>query len=101
VTQILRNGLLVVTISVDAADEAELNRWYQEEHVPQKLASPGYLSARRYISAETPGRYLAIFELTDASAAAVTSPAFSTGFPADDIRSRLVDMNRSLWTAIE
>ena len=28
--------------------EAEFNRWYNEEHVPERLAIPGFRKARRF-----------------------------------------------------
>ena len=47
--------------------EAELNAWYDEEHVPRLSQVPGCLSARRYriTSAVSEGmqRYLALYHL--------------------------------------
>ena len=40
-------ALLVVDIEVDAAREDEFNRWYDEEHIPEKRRSEGFYSARR------------------------------------------------------
>lgn len=47
----LPNCLLIVTAEVDAAVEADWNRWYDDVHLPDALACPGVLSGRRYISA--------------------------------------------------
>jgi hypothetical protein len=47
----LANCLLIVTAEVDAAVEAEWNRWYDEVHVPDVLACPGVRAGRRYVSA--------------------------------------------------
>ena len=44
------NCLLIVTAEVDAAVEADWNRWYNEVHLPDALACPGVLSGRRYCS---------------------------------------------------
>jgi len=41
-------GLLMVWADVPANREDEFNRWYNEEHVPERLAVPGFLSAARY-----------------------------------------------------
>jgi hypothetical protein len=46
----LPNCLLIVTAEVDAAVEADWNRWYDEVHLPDALACPGVLSGRRYVS---------------------------------------------------
>ena len=41
-------GLLEVRLHIHADHEAELNDWYDREHVPELLRSPGVLSATRY-----------------------------------------------------
>ena len=46
----LASCLLIVTAEVDAAVEAEWNRWYDEVHVPDVLACPGVRAGRRYVS---------------------------------------------------
>ncbi|MEF2978083.1 hypothetical protein [Subtercola sp. YIM 133946] len=43
--------------------EDEFNRWYNEEHLPERAAAPGFLSARRFIAIEGAPRYLAMYEL--------------------------------------
>jgi hypothetical protein len=59
-----RKHLLVVMLDVDpSVDEDEFNRWYFEEHVAERLSSPGFLSARRFKIVEGEPRYLAIYEL--------------------------------------
>jgi hypothetical protein len=39
---------LLVAMMNPPADEDAFNAWYDEEHVPLRLATPGFLSARRY-----------------------------------------------------
>lgn len=56
-------GLLLVMIEIDPAYEEEFNRWYNEEHVPERLTCPGFLSARRFIALEGEPKYLAIYDL--------------------------------------
>jgi len=76
-----RPAVLVVLTDVDPENEDELNRWYAEEHIPQRLGFPGFVRARRFTLAEgldwpgarwqetAPGRkYLTIYELEDVSA---------------------------------
>jgi hypothetical protein len=46
----LPNCLLIVTAEVDAAVEADWNRWYDEVHLPDALACPGVRAGRRYVS---------------------------------------------------
>ena len=47
-SQHIGNTVLVVTMEVDEADEAEFNKWYNEQHLPERMAIPGYISARRF-----------------------------------------------------
>jgi hypothetical protein len=35
-------GLLAVWADVDPEVEAEFNEWYDKEHVPERLAVPGF-----------------------------------------------------------
>jgi len=67
-------GLLVVQNDIVAADEAEFNAWYEEEHFPERLAVPGFLTARRYCDVSAPQRYAAIYDTT--SVAVFTSSAY-------------------------
>ena len=39
------HGLLMVYTDVPDDVEEEFNRWYDEEHIPERLAIPGVLSA--------------------------------------------------------
>jgi hypothetical protein len=41
-------GLLMVWADVPADKEEEFNRWYNEEHLQERLAVPGFLSGARY-----------------------------------------------------
>jgi len=59
------SGLLLVMIDIDPAHEEGFNRWYEEEHLPERLQCEGFLSARRYVSVEGAPKYLAIYELED------------------------------------
>jgi hypothetical protein len=42
--------LLIVTVEVDGAVEAEWNRWYDAVHLPDALKCPGVQRGRRYVS---------------------------------------------------
>lgn len=79
--------LLIVTAEVDAAIEAEWNRWYDAEHLPAALSCPGVLAGGRYVSngsvvsvergersASEKRIYTTIYEL--ASPQAVETPEF-------------------------
>ena len=63
------NTVMVVTMEVDPEDEAEFNKWYNEQHLPERMEIPGYVSARRFKLEEGDGAltYLCIWELEDGS----------------------------------
>lgn len=58
-------GLLLTMTEPPAAMEEEFNAWYDSEHLPERLAIPGFRSARRWVAAAAPGegKYLATYEL--------------------------------------
>ncbi len=57
------NLLLVTSVDIVASAEEAFNRWYDDEHLPQVLACPGFLSGARYECTSGEPRYLAIYEL--------------------------------------
>ena len=69
-------GMLLTSMNVDAADEVEFNRWYDREHLEERVAIPGFLEARRYVAHQGNPKYLSLystetFEVLD-------SPAYRT-----------------------
>jgi len=42
------SALLMVWADVPPDKEQEFNRWYNEEHLAERLAVPGFLSGARY-----------------------------------------------------
>ena len=65
--QHIGNTVLVVMMEVDQGHEDEFDRWYNDEHLPERLEIPGYVSARRFKLKEGDGvlDYLCIWELED------------------------------------
>jgi hypothetical protein len=55
-------GVLLVLNDVVAGYEEEFNRWYQEQHVPERLALPGFKTARRYHAVDGQPAYMAVYE---------------------------------------
>jgi hypothetical protein len=43
-------GMLLTSMDVDAAHEEDLNRWYDREHLEERVAIEGFLEARRYVA---------------------------------------------------
>ena len=64
-----RAALLLVMIDVDPAHEDDFIRWYNEEHFPERVGLPGFLSAKRSrLASEDGPKYLALYELESAEA---------------------------------
>jgi hypothetical protein len=59
-------GLLMVWCDVPADKEPEFNRWYNEEHLDERLSVPGFLSAARYEAVKGGPKHLAVYELESA-----------------------------------
>lgn len=55
--------------------EAEFHDWYESEHIPARLAIPGFRSAVRYEALEGKPRYLACYHLDNLGA--LDSPAYA------------------------
>ena len=53
----------MVYTDVGPEHEDEFNRWYDEEHIPERLSIPGVLSAARYAAVQGGPKYLACYEL--------------------------------------
>jgi len=56
-------GLLMVWTDVPADKEPDFNRWYNEEHLAERLSVPGFLSAARYEAVKGGPKHLAVYEL--------------------------------------
>jgi hypothetical protein len=55
-------GMLCTRMDVDPADAAELNRWFDKEHMEERVKIPGFLGARRYSAITGTPRYLNLYE---------------------------------------
>ncbi len=75
-----RRGLLLTMTEPPAAMEEEFNAWYDTEHMAERLAIPGFRSARRWVADVAPGegKYLATYELD--SLKILHSPAYLARF---------------------
>jgi hypothetical protein len=54
-------GMLLTSMDIDPADEAEFNRWYDREHLLERVAIEGFLEARRYVADEASPKYLSLY----------------------------------------
>jgi hypothetical protein len=54
-------GMLLTSMDLDPADEADFNRWYDREHLEERVAIEGFLEARRYIADDGKPKYLCLY----------------------------------------
>jgi hypothetical protein len=69
-------GMLLTSMDIDPKHEADFNRWYDREHLIERVAIDGFLEARRYVAHRGSPKYLCLystetFEVLD-------SPAYRT-----------------------
>ena len=79
-------GMLLTSMNIGAAHEAEFNRWYDREHLEERVAIDGFLEARRYVAHDGNPKYLSLystktFEVLD-------SPAYRTALANQTAWSR-------------
>jgi hypothetical protein len=54
-------GMLLTSMDIDPSDEAEFNRWYDREHLWERVAIEGFLEARRYVAHRGSPKYLSLY----------------------------------------
>ncbi len=59
----MAKGLLLAMMEPPSVHDAEFNDWYDNEHLPERLAVDGFLNARRFVCIEGWPRYLALYDL--------------------------------------
>ena len=67
-------GMLLTSMNIDPSDEAEFNRWYDREHLEERVAIPGFLEARRYVAHDGNPKYLCLY--STATFDVLDSPAY-------------------------
>jgi hypothetical protein len=69
-------GMLLTSMDVDSLHEAEFNRWYDREHLEERIAIDGFLEARRYVAHDGKPKYLSLY--STATFDVLDSPAYRT-----------------------
>ena len=69
-------GMLLTSMDIDAAHDAEFNRWYDREHLEERVAIDGFLEARRYVAHDGKPKYLSLY--STATFEVLDSPAYRT-----------------------
>ncbi|MFT4307390.1 MAG: hypothetical protein QM604_10915 [Microbacterium sp.] len=85
--------ILIALSNAVVGREEEFESWYWEQHIPEVLALPGFLSARRYKLPGDPGpgapyRYATIYEIEgsadEARGRLYSTPGLSSSETMDD-----------------
>src|SRR5450432_1055246 len=79
-------GMLLTSMDIDSADDAEFNRWYDREHLEERVAIPGFLEARRYVAHQGRPKYLSLYSTE--SFEVLDSPAYRTALANQTDRSK-------------
>jgi len=67
-------GMLLTSMDIDPSDEAEFNRWYDREHLEERVAIEGFLEARRFVAHQGSPKYLSLYSTE--TFAVLDSPAY-------------------------
>jgi hypothetical protein len=69
-------GMLLTSMDIDPSDEVEFNRWYDREHLEERVAIDGFLEARRYVAHQGSPKYLCLY--STGSFDVLDSPTYRT-----------------------
>jgi hypothetical protein len=69
-------GMLLTSMDIDPSDEVDFNRWYDREHLEERVAIPGFLEARRYVAHQGAPKYLCLYSTETFDV--LDSPAYRT-----------------------
>ena len=91
-------GMLLTSMDIDPGDEAEFNRWYDREHLLERVAIDGFLEARRYIAHDGRPKYLCLY--STASFEVLDSPAYRAALanPTDWSKTNLARFRNMIRT---
>jgi hypothetical protein len=67
-------GMLCTRMDMNLKDDAEFNRWYDKEHMEERVRIPGFMDARRYVAIKGKPKYLNLYDAK--SLAALDSPVY-------------------------
>jgi hypothetical protein len=59
---LLGAGVLAIWNSISPEGEDDFYRWHNTEHIPERVAVPGFLRGRRYLSTTRPHDYFTLYE---------------------------------------
>jgi len=71
-------GTLFVWANVEPDFEEDFNRWYDREHVEERIAIPGFVVGTRYVSSHASRKYLGLYRTQNLEV--FRSPAYRRAF---------------------
>jgi hypothetical protein len=100
----LSRHLLVVLANATEGSDEEFNRWYDGVHLPQLLAIPGLVSARRYRldqrqmrgTRSRPFEYLTLYEIESDDPKSVGDQIIERALDGRVVVSKALDVEGSL-----
>ena len=54
-------GMLLTSMDIDPANEADFNRWYDREHLEERVVIEGFIEARRYVAHSGSPKFLFLY----------------------------------------
>jgi hypothetical protein len=69
-------GMLLTSMDIDADDDEDFNRWYDREHLEERVAIDGFIEARRYVARTGGPKYLCLYSTRTIEV--LDSPAYRT-----------------------
>ena len=61
----MAKGILIAAMDYSACPQDEFDDWYDTEHIPERLAIPGFINAERWLGIEDPKVSLATYDLDE------------------------------------
>lgn len=58
-----RYGLLLAMMQQGIIPETEIDEWYDQEHIPERRATSGFITGQRFMNVTPAPRYLALYDL--------------------------------------
>jgi hypothetical protein len=92
-------AMLLTSMDIDPSDEADFNRWYDREHLEERVAIAGFLEARRYVAHQGRPKYLCLY--STATFDVLDSPAYRAALAnPTDWSSKTMALFRNMIRAV-
>jgi hypothetical protein len=91
-------GMLLTSMDIDPSDEADFNRWYDREHLIERIAIDGFIEGRRYTAHQGSPKYLCLYSTRTFDV--LDSPAYRTALmnPTDWSKTNLARFKNMIRT---